>query len=223
MKLVSDLHAYVWDGNDNNCNTYVFARCLKDGRHVVIDPGHIVTPYVREPGLDRLTGGMEEDGLDAKDIGLVIATHGHTDHCEAADALRQRSGALVALHQADEPLYRRCGEAVDVYLEEGDLELGADLKLGLRVYHSPGHSPGHIALYWPAEKALIGGDVIFHRATGRVDLPGGSAKLLQQSISRLSELDVEYLLCGHPYGHPGIIEGREAVRRNFDYVKRNMF
>ncbi|MFC1904925.1 hypothetical protein ACFLXT_04100 [Chloroflexota bacterium] len=56
-----------------------------------------------------------------------------------------------------------------------------------------------------------------------MDLPGGSAKALQQSIQRLSDLDIEYLLCGHPYGHPGIIEGKEAVKENFDFVKRNVF
>jgi len=56
-----------------------------------------------------------------------------------------------------------------------------------------------------------------------VDLPGGSAKALKQSIQRVSELDIEYLLCGHPYGHPGIIKGREAVKQNFDFVKRNVF
>ncbi len=231
MKLVGDLYAYVWDGQDNNCNTYVFARCLKDNRHLVVDPGHVVTPYLREPALDRLVEAMKEDGLDVSDSGLVIATHGHTDHCEAADAIRQRNGAssessgqvLVALHKADEQLYRRCGERVDIYLEEGDLELGKESKLNLKVYHSPGHSPGHITIYWPAEKVLIAGDVIFHRATGRVDLPGGSVRQLKQSIDRLSELDIEYVLCGHPYGHPGIIKGKGAVRQNFDFIRMNMF
>ncbi len=59
-------------------------------------------------------------------------------------------------------------------------------------------------------------------STGRVDLPGGSAKALKQSIERLSDLDVEYLLCGHPYGHPGIIKGRVEVQENFEFIKRNI-
>ena len=89
-------------------------------------------------------------------------------------------------------------------------------------FHSPGHSPGHITIYWPDKKVLIAGDVIFYRSTGRVDLPGGSAKTLRQSIERLSQLDIEYLLCGHPYGHPGIIRGKAAVQENFEFIKKNI-
>ena len=92
----------------------------------------------------------------------------------------------------------------------------------LEIFLSPGHSPGHITIYWPERKVLITGDVIFYQSTGRVDLPGGSAADLKQSIERLSGLDVEYLLCGHPYGHPGVIEGKTAVQQNFTFVKRNI-
>ena len=69
---------------------------------------------------------------------------------------------------------------------------------------------------------LIAGDVIFYRSTGRVDLPSGSVKTLKQIIARLSELDIEYVLCGHPYGHPGIIKGKNAVHECFEFIKRNV-
>jgi hydroxyacylglutathione hydrolase len=156
-------------------------------------------------------------------VGLIILTHSHPDHCEAARLLRDQNGATVALNRAEEGVYKRLGGTVDFYLEEGDLVLGEDNQLSLKIFHSPGHSPGHVTVYWPEKKALIAGDVIFYQSTGRVDLPGGSANALRQSIQRLSELDIEYLLCGHPYGHPGVITGREAVKHNFDFVKRNVF
>lgn len=223
MRLVDNLYAYVWQGSDNNCNTYVFATALNEGRHVVIDPGHITTPFYREPGLDRLLKEMETDGIDGAAIGLVILTHAHPDHCEAAVAMREKTSALVALQEADEATYQRLGGKVDLYLEEGELVLGEDKQqVKLNIYHSPGHSPGHVTIYWPEHKVLIGGDLIFYQSTGRVDLPGGNAKALKQSIERLSQLDIEYLLCGHPYGHPGIIKGREAVQENFEFVRRNI-
>ena len=222
MKLVNNLYAYLWQGSDNNCNSYVFANILDNNRHVIIDPGHIITPYYREPAFDTLVKEMEGDGLEAAAIGLVILTHAHPDHCEAAKVIREKNRALVALHEADEEMYERFGEKVDIYLEEGELVLGREDQIRLNIYHSPGHSPGHITIYWPEQKVLIAGDVIFYQGTGRVDLPGGSAKLLIQSIDRLSELEIEYLLCGHPYGHPGIIKGKEAVQENFDFVKRNI-
>jgi glyoxylase-like metal-dependent hydrolase (beta-lactamase superfamily II) len=136
--------------------------------------------------------------------------------------MRKENGALVALHEDDEETYQRLGGKVDLYLKEGELMLGEDKRVRLNVYHTPGHSPGHVAFYWPDRKVLIAGDLIFYRSTGRVDLPGGNARALKQSIERLSQLDTEYLLCGHPYGHSGIIKGKEAVRENFEFLKRNI-
>lgn len=222
MRLLDNLYAYVWQGNDNNCNSYLFASALKDSKHLLVDPGHITTPFYREAGLDKLSHEMDSDGININQIGLVILTHCHPDHCEAANVIGEQSGALVALHKADEPIYKNLGGRVDLYLQEGELVLGEQSKLRLNVFHSPGHSPGHITIYWPDEKVLIAGDVIFYRSTGRVDLPGGSAKTLKQSLERLAKLDIEYLLCGHPYGHPGIIKGRNAVQQNFEFIKRNV-
>ena len=111
---------------------------------------------------------------------------------------------------------------MDLFLGEGDLELGREDPVQLRVFHSPGHSPGDTTLYWPEKKVLIAGDLIFYRSTGRVDLPGGDPKALRSSIERLSELDIEYVLCGHPYGHSGIIEGGEEVRRNFEFLRSHI-
>ena len=90
----------MWSGQDNNCNSYVFAGVLDDNRHVVIDPGHVTTPALREPGLESLCERMEEDGIDPAAIGLVLLTHCHPDHTEAAGAIREKTRALVAIHEA---------------------------------------------------------------------------------------------------------------------------
>ncbi|MFC1928629.1 MBL fold metallo-hydrolase [Chloroflexota bacterium] len=224
MKMLDNLYAYAWQGNDNNCNSYLIANSLKNNGHLLVDPGHITTPSLNEPGLSTLIREIEKDGMDTRQIGLIILTHSHSDHCEAARVIREQNGAIVAINKAEEEsYYKRFGGKVDMYLEEGELALGEENHLRLKIFHSPGHSPGHITIYWPEQKVLIAGDVIFYQSTGRVDLPGGSAQVLKQSIQRLSDLDIEYLLCGHPYGHPGIIEGKEAVKENFDFVKRNVF
>jgi glyoxylase-like metal-dependent hydrolase (beta-lactamase superfamily II) len=222
LKLINNLYAYVWQGNDNNCNSYVFADALDNGRHVVIDPGHTVTPFYGERGLTRLFEEMKKDGIDGRAIGMVILTHCHPDHCESAGVIREQYNASVALHKSDEVAYKSMGGSVDIYLEEGELQLGKESQTRLQIYHSPGHCAGHIAIYWPKEKVLIAGDLIFYRSTGRVDLPGGDAGLLKQSIERLAQLEIEYLLCGHPYGHPGIIRGKEAVQQNFEFIKSHI-
>ncbi len=219
MQIVKNLYGYVWSGNDNNCNSYVFKGALKDEKHLVVDPGHLLTPSYQEPGLTRLFQSMERDGIVSASIGLVVLTHAHPDHCESAIAIQKETGALIALHEADEATFKMLGGKVDIFLQEGSLELVSNQKTNLQIYHSPGHTPGHITIYWPDEKALIAGDCIFYRSYGRTDFPGGSSEALRNSIARLSELDTEWLLCGHPYGHPGIIKGREKVQENFAYIK----
>lgn len=222
MRLVGDLFAYVWSGRDNNCNSYVFSGVLEGERHVVIDPGHVTTPSLREAGLQGLRDEMERDGIDPGAIGLVLLTHCHPDHSEAASSIREETGAMVALHEAEAEVYSQFGGAVDLFLGEGNLDLGRESPVELTVFHSPGHSPGHTTIYWPEARVLVAGDLIFYRSTGRVDLPGGDAGALRSSIERLSKLDIEYVLCGHPYGHPGVIEGEEEVRRNFDFLRSHL-
>jgi glyoxylase-like metal-dependent hydrolase (beta-lactamase superfamily II) len=219
MRIVDDLYAYVWQGKDNNCNSYVFAEALGEGKHAVIDPGHLVTPYYGESGWELLFESMERDGISGSSIGMVILTHAHPDHCEAAMTIRENQNALVAVHAAEEPAYSMLGGKADLFIDEGELDLRSEKTIGLQIYHSPGHTQGHVTVYWPKQKVLIAEDCIFYRGTGRTDFPGGDARALKQSIDRLSQLDIEYLLCGHAYGNPGILRGREAVRENFQYIK----
>ena len=100
---------------------------------------------------------------------------------------------------------------VDIPLQEGEFKFN---NATFEIYHTPGHSPGSISIYWPEKKALIVGDVIFQAGVGRTDFPGGDGKLLKQSIERLSKIDVEYLLPGHGE----IVQGKDNIKRNFDYV-----
>jgi len=221
MKLNQSLYAYVWQGNDNNCNSYLFADVLEGSKHILIDPGHIITPYLQEDSYGRLIAEIAHDGLKVTDIGLIILTHGHPDHIEAAEKFRSLYGTPVAMLKSEIEHSKTFGGSVtvDIALEEGLLNLATPLKSPIEIIKVPGHSPGHIAVYWPAQKALAAGDVVFYRSMGRVDLPGGSVRAMKASIDKLATLDLEYCLCGHPYMHPGVIKGKEAIKLNFDLVK----
>ncbi len=109
------------------------------------------------------------------------------------------------------PRYR-----ADFYLREGNLKLG---NIDLLIYHTPGHSPGSLCLYWPKKKALISGDVVFYGGVGRTDFAGGNSSQLKQSIQRLSQLEIEILLPGHGE----IIMGRNSVLQNFNFIRANYF
>jgi len=120
--------------------------------------------------------------------------------------------------QADECGLRNCQDSIkpDFFLKEGDLTLDG---LELSIFHTPGHSPGSATLYWPAQKALFTGDLIFKEGFGRTDLPGGDSATLKESIKRMADLDVEWLLSGHG----DIIAGAEAVRKNFRDIEQFYF
>jgi hypothetical protein len=45
---------------------------------------------------------------------------------------------------------------------------------------------------------------------------------MRDSIERLAQLEIDYVLCGHPYGHPGIIQGADEVRTNFDFLRNHL-
>ncbi|MBI4317523.1 MAG: MBL fold metallo-hydrolase [Chloroflexi bacterium] len=250
MELTTDVFCYQWRGQANGCNSYAI-RYLVNGvpRYALIDPGQraVALPFFDSARgrmatarddrvLETLLGSMKKDGIQPEEIGLIINTHCHPDHCEAAPELKKRTGAPIALHRGDKVLYAQAvgkryngdddaGEAVtepDIYLEEGDLRLGSPDPITLKVLHTPGHSPGSISLYWPERKTLIAGDVVFYRSFGRYDTYGGDLLTLKDSITRLSKLDVEYLLTGHPYGHPGIIKGKREVEANFRFILVNI-
>lgn len=228
MRLTSWLFVYPWQGAGNNCNSY----CLVGEHLVLIDPGHVRNEF-GEPCLDYLARAMAADGLRLEEVGLVLLTHSHPDHGEAAAVIKGKSGARVAMHAAEEEhwlaMYRllhpgQNGEpqgrpVVDFYLREGELVIGRSNTIRLEVLHTPGHSPGSLSFYWPEGKALFTGDAVFAAGVGRTDFPQGSGEQLKESIKRLAGLEVEYLLPGHMQ----MIRGSQAVKNNFSLIMSTYF
>jgi glyoxylase-like metal-dependent hydrolase (beta-lactamase superfamily II) len=83
------------------------------------------------------------------------------------------------------------------------------------VYHTPGHEPGSLCVYWPDQKALATGDLIFAGSVGRTDFPGGDHARLMAEIDRMAALEVEWLLPGHG----PVLSGAEAVHRNCEEIR----
>jgi hydroxyacylglutathione hydrolase len=232
QNFFGNFYCYIWQGMGNNSNTYLFADVLEgEKRHVIIDPG-IISSEFGENCFESLVSAIESDELRIEDIGLIINTHSHTDHCQSNELIVQRSNAEIALSEEDEQFRHTTGRKLDsmfgirspefttsLFLKEGDLKLGEKNGITLQVILVPGHSPGSICLYWPEHKALITGDVVFYGSVGRTDFPGGGTGQLKQSIDRLSELDVEYLFPGHSTEYGSIIEGKANVEHNFQAIK----
>ena len=65
------------------------------------------------------------------------------------------------------------------YIEPGEHTiLGEPVEL----LHAPGHTRGSICYYFPNNKFVVTGDVLFYQTIGRTDLPGGDYSTLVRSI-----------------------------------------
>lgn len=228
MLIDDQIYWYPWQGRGNNCNSYL----IKGKKTILVDPGHIYNEF-RESCLEILVRQMGADGLRLEEVELILCTHGHPDHVESAGIVREKSGALLAVHRQDdfilEVLEQRYAAVAgkemptlkpDFYLGEGELNIGQAEPEQIRVIHTPGHSPGSACFYLPERKTLITGDTVFVNSIGRADLPGGDMDTLGESVAKLAATDgVELLLPGHM----DYLAGEEKIRQNFDRIRRIFF
>lgn len=133
------------------------------------------------------------DALKANDLKLqyIINTHTHFDHVLGNEQLATITGARIIMHK-NSRLHK------DVTVDDGDaIQLG---NISIKVIFTPGHSKDGMCLL--AENKLFAGDTLFIGNCGRVDLPGGSATELYDSIfGKLMKLDDRIeVYPGHDYG-----------------------
>jgi glyoxylase-like metal-dependent hydrolase (beta-lactamase superfamily II) len=122
----------------------------------------------------------------------LLLTHIHPDHVGGATALRERTGARVAVHASRAAFP---GLEPDDLVHDGD-EIGwADGRL--RAVHTPGHESGHVCWYEPERRWLLPGDTILSTGTTVIAPPDGDMAAYLASLERLRALDLVRLLPGH--------------------------
>ena len=144
----------------------------------------------------------------------IIDTHPHADHLTAADHLKDRTGAptvtgarVVDVQALWAAIYgwadAPCdGSQWDRLLEDGE-RLGIG-DLDGEVVSVPGHTMASIALR--IGDAAFVNDTLFmpDSGTARADFPGGCARQLHASITRILALpDETRVFVGHDYGPGG--------------------
>jgi hydroxyacylglutathione hydrolase len=137
-------------------------------------------------------------------VAAILVTHGHADHVDALEPVRRGTGAPVYIHPAD------AGGKVRDYepLEDGRaLDVAG---LGIRVLHTPGHSPGSVTFVLGHDQIV--GDLILPGSVGRTDIPGASWEEIEVSIRRVIPLWEEETRLYT--GHGPVLMAVEELRTN---------
>lgn len=210
-KVIDGLY-YFAEKQMLDCNQFLIVG--KDDELALFDTGNGMS-------LNGLFEGMKKLNLDYKNITKVFLTHEHVDHVLGLYKLMKRlekkppqiyayGETAKILNEGDESQIfpGNLGISASMFgieiipLEVIDLkekkEIDVNSDFTFQIHYTPGHSLGSISYYDPSKKILIPGDLVFTGGSfGRYDFPGGSLKTLQESIGRVNELDVIYLLPGH--------------------------
>lgn len=204
-------------------NSYLLRN--EDGSLALVDTGVKGAPK-------RIVAAIEEIGASARDVTTILLTHAHADHVGGARRMSVAAGRGTTVHEADAEFVRNgTGAPLDSATPLGRLlkrSPGSDpapvertltdgellpIAGGLRVLHTPGHSPGHVSLLHPGSGTLITGDAIWNmwsRRTWPTLTFCTDGAMTQQTAHRLAQ--AEYTTAAFTHG-PHIAErGRTAVR-----------
>lgn len=154
-----------------NCS---ILKCEATGKAAIVDPGGDV---------ERILSAVES--LEAR-VEKILLTHGHMDHCAASDELRQQLSVPIEGPEREDDFWiaklpEWCQMSgfphADAFVPDRWLEDGDTVTVGeqtLRVFHCPGHTPGHIVFLHEGQRLAWVGDVLFQGSIGRTDFPRGN-------------------------------------------------
>lgn len=193
-----------------DCSMYLLEN--RNGDLLLIDTGN-------GSSMDATLEAIQALHKDPKKITKILITHEHLDHVmglypliamlPTAPEILAHTAAAKILQEGDER--KICPGSLGFSAAQFGVEIkpltvtalkdGDTIKFGEFEFHcleTLGHSLGSMTFYEPAQKLLFPGDVVFPQGSfGRYDFPGGDLGVLQKSIKKLSDLDVQWLCAGH--------------------------
>ncbi len=156
--------------------------CDETKEAIAVDPGGDV---------DQITARIRDLGLK---LVKIVLTHGHLDHVGGTEALAGMFSVPVLGPQEADAFWLQALPAqsemfgfthTEAFTPDRWLNEGETVTFGnqtLEIYHTPGHTPGHIVLFSDSARRAWVGDVLFNGAIGRTDFPKGDFNTLITSI-----------------------------------------
>jgi glyoxylase-like metal-dependent hydrolase (beta-lactamase superfamily II) len=207
-------------------DTSVYTGPLAPNVWLVVDSGEAVmidSGFADETALEIRLGYLEK--LQGVKLTEIILTHHHFDHSSAADTIRRKTKARIAVHEDEEQFItnprpdtpedievpedqkelavaakRWRGEAAkatpDHVLKDGDIVSAG--RASIRALHTPGHTEGSLCLFLEDEKAVFTGDTVLGRGTVAISPPPyGSMTKYLESLAVLRDSGAEQICPGH--------------------------
>jgi endoribonuclease LACTB2 len=172
---------------DQPTNCYV----LGTRELTIVDPGS-------EAGIDLLPEVLSRR-QDATVVSILL-THAHPDHAAAAGKLKRVFDCPLTVHPGNKPI-------VGTHLDWSDVDVELDPKepvviedIAFAAIMTPGHAPGHVALWHEESGYMLAGDLVSGNGTIGVFPPHGSMTEYLDSLQRVLELGPKVLFPGH--GNP---------------------
>ncbi|QWC86886.1 MBL fold metallo-hydrolase [Nocardioidaceae bacterium] len=175
-------------------------------RSIVVDPGPPDRSHL--DAVAEAAAGPDGSGR----VGVVLLTHHHLDHSEAAREFAERMGCGV---RALDPAYRLGGEG----LHHGDV---VDIDgLEVHVVATPGHTADSLSFHLPAESSVLTGDTVLGRGTTVVAHPDGQLGAYLDSLDRLHDLAAEHGIDGVWPGHGPVLDDALGVIEHYQRHRRD--
>lgn len=157
-------------GKDCFIERFVYVYLIFEDNILLIDSGvagsgQIIFDYIVKAGRKP------------EEIAMTILTHAHADHIGGAPFIKDKTGCTIVAHREDVrwiedtelqekerpiPAFKSLVEGnidVDRVLGDGEI-IQFNNNSTIEVIHTPGHSGGHIALWYKKDRVMITGDCV---------------------------------------------------------------